>query len=283
MKLASFHRSGVQTYGIVAGNGVIDLGARLGERYPGLRDLLAGQQLDTVRALAVTEEPDVSQDEITWLPVVPDPSRIICIGLNYRSHVTETARSMPSHPVTFIRFPSSQTAHKGPIVQPKVSGQLDFEGELALIIGAPGRYVDPKSALRHVAGYSIYNDASVRDWQKHSHQYTPGKNFPSTGAFGPWMVTSDEIPDPTTLTIQTRLNGNVMQQGRVSDLIFSIPTLIEYVSSFTELSPGDVIVTGTPEGVGAARNPPVWLMPGDEVEVTIEGIGTLRNTVTQEH
>jgi len=283
MKLASYLHSGIASYGVVRADGIVDLGRRLGARFPGLRNLLAAGQLDHAREIASSAAPDLLPTEVTWLPVVPDPERILCVGLNYKMHVQEVVgRSMPTKPVIFLRLPSSQTAHLGPIMRPRVSQDLDFEGELAVIVGSRGRYIEARDAMRHVAGYSIYNDASVRDWQRHSHQYTPGKNFPSTGAFGPWMVTADEIPSPKQLTLTTRVNGVAYQQGRLSDLIFSIEELIAYLSSFTELAPGDVIVTGTPEGVGSLRQPPVWLRPGDTVEVEINGIGTLQNTVVQE-
>ncbi len=169
-----------------------------------------------------------------------------------------------------------------PIIRPRASENLDFEGELAVIVGKGGRHISKEAALQHVAGYSIYNDASVRDWQRHTTQYTPGKNFPSTGGFGPWMVTADEIPDSTKLHLTTRLNGEVVQDSGLDDLRFSIPEIISYISIFTELVPGDVIITGTPKGVGAARKPPLWMKPGDSVEVEISSIGTLRNPIVPE-
>jgi 2-keto-4-pentenoate hydratase/2-oxohepta-3-ene-1,7-dioic acid hydratase in catechol pathway len=185
-------------------------------------------------------------------------------------------------PVIFVRFESSHVGHLEPILRPKVSQQFDYEGELAVIIGKEGRYIPADAALDYVAGYSIYNDGSVRDWQRHTHQYTPGKNFPSSGAFGPWLVTSDKIPDPAKLRLTTRLNGKVVQDSGIDDLLFDVPSLIAYCSNFTTLLPGDVIVTGTPGGVGAARKPPLWMKPGDTIEVEISEIGTLRNPVAQE-
>jgi 2-keto-4-pentenoate hydratase/2-oxohepta-3-ene-1,7-dioic acid hydratase in catechol pathway len=168
------------------------------------------------------------------------------------------------------------------IVRPRVSTQLDFEGELALIIGKPGRYIPRERAFEHIAGYSCYNDASVRDWQAHTHQFTPGKNFPNTGSFGPWMVTRDELPDLAERKILTRLNGEIVQQATLGQMIFDIPALVEYCSSFSRLEPGDVIITGTPGGVGVKRTPQLWMKPGDQVEVEVEGIGVLRNGIAAE-
>ncbi len=181
-----------------------------------------------------------------------------------------------------MRLTSTQVGHLQPIIRPNASDHLDFEGELAVIIGKPGRHIAKENALHHVAGYSIYNDASVRDWQRHTTQYTPGKNFPSTGGFGPWMVTTDEIPDPTKLRLTTRLNGDLVQNSGLDDFRFSIPEIIAYLSTFTQLLPGDVIITGTPKGVGAGRTPPLWMKPGDRVEVEITSIGKLVNPVAQE-
>ena len=182
----------------------------------------------------------------------------------------------------FTRFADSQVAHLQPIIRPKASHKLDFEGELAVVIGKTARHVKAADALEYVAGYACYNDGSVRDWQKHTIQFVPGKNFPCTGGFGPWLVTCDEIGDPQDLELTTRLNGQVMQHTRTSDMIFDVRHLIEYCSTFTELAPGDVIVSGTTGGVGAFREPPVWMKPGDTVEVEISGIGILRNSIADE-
>lgn len=280
MRLASFSLAGRDSYGVVIGDRIVDLGRQLGGRYPDLRSLLAG---DAVAAAAKAfMSADVATAEVIWRPVIPNPDKILCVGRNFREHIREIGRQSERHPVIFLRLTSSQVGHLQPIVRPKISDQLDFEGELAFIIGRGGRYIPSEKALQHVAGYSIYNDASVRDWQLHTAQYTPGKNFPSTGAFGPWMVTSDEIPDPSVLHLTTRLNGQVMQNAGMDDLLFTISDLIAYVSSFTELLPGDVIVTGTPSGIGAARKPPIWMKPGDCVEVEISSIGTLCNRIAQE-
>jgi 2-keto-4-pentenoate hydratase/2-oxohepta-3-ene-1,7-dioic acid hydratase in catechol pathway len=214
--------------------------------------------------------------------VIPNPDKILCIGLNYETHRKETGRSEVENPTVFGRFANSQTGHLANIVRPRVSKDLDFEGELAVIIGRPGRYISRKDAWDHIAGYACYNEGSVRDYQRHTHQFTPGKNFPETGAFGPWMVTPDEAGDLAPLRLQTRLNGQVVQDATISQMIFDIPRQIEYCSAFTRLEPGDVIVTGTPGGVGSRRTPPLWMKPGDVVEVEIDRIGLLRNGIADE-
>jgi 2-keto-4-pentenoate hydratase/2-oxohepta-3-ene-1,7-dioic acid hydratase in catechol pathway len=220
--------------------------------------------------------------DIEWLPVVPNPDKILCVGLNYEMHRQETGRSEVENPTIFARYANSQIGHLAPIVRPKVSTDLDYEGELAIIIGKPGRYISRDEALSHVAGYAIYNDGSIRDFQRHTHQFTPGKNFPDTGAFGPWMMTPDELGPLPDLRIQTRLNGQVVQDATFGQMIFDIARQIEYCSSFTRLEAGDVIASGTPGGVGAKRNPPLWMKPGDIVEVEIDKLGTLRNLIVDE-
>jgi 2-keto-4-pentenoate hydratase/2-oxohepta-3-ene-1,7-dioic acid hydratase in catechol pathway len=204
------------------------------------------------------------------------------VGLNYETHRRETGRPEEAHPTIFLRLADSQVAHKAELLRPRVSQALDYEGELAVIIGKAGRYVDEHEAMAHVAGYACYNDATLRDWQRHTHQFTPGKNFPQTGAFGPWMVTADEIEDPAALLLVTRVNSEVVQSASLSQLIFTIPRLIAYCSSFTPLTPGDVIATGTPGGVGFKRTPPLYLKPGDRVEVEISQVGRLENGVADE-
>jgi 2-keto-4-pentenoate hydratase/2-oxohepta-3-ene-1,7-dioic acid hydratase in catechol pathway len=186
------------------------------------------------------------------------------------------------NPTVFTRFANSQTGHLSPIIRPRVSHDLDFEGELAVIIGKPGRYIARSDAWDHVAGYACYNDGSVRDFQRHTHQFTPGKNFPGTGAFGPWMMTTDEFSFRGSQRLQTRVNGQVVQEATFDQMIFDVPRMIEYCSTFTRLEPGDVIATGTPGGVGAKRTPPLWLKPGDTVEVEIDDLGILRNGVADE-
>lgn len=280
MKLVSFRKDGRSAYGIVEGDGIVDAHARFGGDHPTLRSLLYPQGLKALAALAGTSA-DVALASVELLPVVPDPEKIFCIGVNYMSHLIETGRPKPDHPMVFLRVASSQLGHLQPMVKPDESEQLDFEGELAVVIGKSGRRIAKADALDHVAGYACYNDGSIRDWQKHTTQFAPGKNFDHTGAFGPWLVTSDEIGDPSTLNIWTRLNGEVMQEAPLSDLVFDIPTLIAYLSSFAMLSPGDVIVTGTTGGVGAFRTPQLWMKPGDVVEIEVDRIGVLRNPIAR--
>ena len=279
MKLASFRIQNKATWGLVDGARVRDIGAAI--PFPDLRTFLE-QQAWGLLASATPSAPSCSVDEVRWLPVIPNPEKIFCVGLNYETHRRETGRAVVEHPTIFVRFSNTQTGHLTNIVRPRVSTHLDFEGELAVIIGKPGRYIPPEEAFDHVAGFSCYNDGSVRDWQHHTHQFTPGKNFPHTAGFGPWMVTRDEFTELGSKQIATRLNGETVQQARLGEMIFDIPTLINYCSSFSPLVAGDVIATGTPGGVGAKRTPPLWMKPGDIVEVEIDGIGVLRNGIADE-
>lgn len=280
MKLASFRLQNKDTYGAVVDGGVIDLGKTL--KYPDLRSLIEAGALGEAAAAAKGAKADAKLTDITFLPLLPNPGKIICVGLNYKTHREETGRSETENPALFVRFADSQTAHLQPLLKPKASDKLDYEGELAVIIGKAGRHVPAEKALDIVAGYSCYNDGSVRDWQNHTIQWTAGKNFPKTGSFGPWLVTKDEIPDPTKLTLTTRLNGNVMQNTTTDLLIWPIDVLIKYITTFTELRPGDVISTGTPGGVGFKRNPPVFMKAGDTVEIEISSIGILENPIVAE-
>ncbi len=281
MRLASFSHGGRASYGIVIGDSLVDLGKLIGAQYPDLRSLLnAGPGL--LQQLR-NHAPTVPLAEVKFLPVIPNPDKIFCAGLNYRSHVEETGRTESEKPVIFLRLAASQVGHGQPMICPKVSTQFDYEGELAVVIGKRGRHIARDKALDYIAGYSCYNDGSLRDWQRHTSQWTPGKNFAATGAFGPWLMTADEIPDPTTLSLATRLNGQTVQSATVDLLIFSIPEIIEYVSAWSELAPGDVIATGTPGGVGFKRNPPLLMKAGDIVEVEISTIGTLSNPIEAEH
>jgi 2-keto-4-pentenoate hydratase/2-oxohepta-3-ene-1,7-dioic acid hydratase in catechol pathway len=281
MKLASFLFRGQSSWGIVDGDEVVDVGAVLGDVLADLRSALAARAGLEIRA-ACPGAKRHAVDEITWLPVIPNPDKVICIGLNYESHRRETGRLAGAHPTVFLRPANSQIGHKAPLVRPVVSAALDYEGELAVIIGKPGRYIPRVNALEHVAGYACYNEGTLRDWQRHTHQFTPGKSFPGTGAFGPWLVTSDEVPDPAALRLETRLNGTVVQKAGLDQLIFPVPLLIEYCSSFTRLEVGDVIATGTPGGVGFKRQPPTFLKPGDQIAVEIGGVGLLENGVVDE-
>ena len=281
MKLASFSSANGAGWGVIDGGHAVDIGAVLGRRVPDLLSAIRDGAMSEITQAAATA-PRYELAEITWLPVIPNPGKILCVGLNYETHRKETGRTEVENPTIFARFANSQTGHLRPIPRPRVSTDLDYEGELAIIIGTPGRYITRQAAMAHIAGFACYNDGSVRDFQRHTHQFTPGKNFPDTGAFGPWMVTPDEMGEIGPQRLQTRVNGEVVQDALLSQMIFDIPRQIEYCSSFTRLEPGDVIVTGTPGGVGAKRQPPLWLKPGDTVEVEIDGVGLLRNPVTQE-
>lgn len=283
MKLISFVENGRSSYGVLTGKGVVDLGRRLGGRgFATLRQLLAGNGLADAARLAASEQADFPLDVLQLAPVIPDPDKIICVGMNYRDHVAEVGRAVTEKPSLFARFAGSQVGHLQPMIKPTVSEQFDYEGEVAVVIGKAGRHISEADALSHIAGYSCYNEGSIRDWQRHTTQFLAGKTFAGTGAFGPWLVTSDEIPDPTTLTLETRLNGRTVQSTTTDKLITSIPELIAYCSTILPLLPGDVIVTGTPGGVGLKRTPPLFMKPGDTVEVEVSGIGVLRNTVIAE-
>jgi len=278
MKLASYKAAGKPGFGVVAGDGIIDMTRRLGHAM--LRQALEADALDAIRTAAKGAAPDHRLADVTLLPVIPDPQRIVCVGINYRSHAEETGRDISPAPSVFLRLADTLIGHGAALVRPKVSDKFDFEGELALVIGRHGRHVSEADAPGYIAGYTCFVDASVRDYQKFS--VTAGKNFPATGPLGPVLVTTDEIPDPTRLTLVTRVNGREMQRSGTDMLIYSIPRIISFVSDFTSLAPGDVIATGTPAGVGHRRTPPVWMKPGDVLEVEISGIGTLRNPVIDE-
>ena len=273
MKLLSFIADGKELFGAVSGDGVVTLNDKTGQAKsarsprsrPTGRDAQGGGR---------TQSPTANSSEIKFLPVIPRPKKILCAGINYRSHAAETGRELPKQPSMFVRFTDTLTGHGGELVRPSVSDHFDFEGELAVVIGKAGRHIKAEHALDHVAGYTCFVDGSVRDFQKFS--VTSGKNFPGTGPLGPWLVTSDEIPDPSRLTLTTRLNGTEVQHSTTDLLIYAIPQIIAFCSDFTALSPGDIIATGTPEGVGHHRKPPLWMKPGDTLEVEITGIGTLR-------
>lgn len=283
MKLLSFLLEGRRSFGATKDGGVVDLGRRFGaERIDSLRRLLEADRLAEAATIVATQPPDAALERIAFAPVIPDPGKIICVGLNYRDHVEETGRTVTEKPTLFVRFPCSQVGHLQPLVKPRVSDQFDYEGELAVVIGRHGRHVSAKDALDLVAGYSCYNEGSIRDWQRHTSQFLAGKTFAQTGSFGPWLVTTDEIPDPSKLTLQTRLNGQVVQDTTTDLMITPVPELISYISTICPLEPGDVIVSGTPGGVGARRTPPLWMKPGDVVEVEVSGIGALSNPVIAE-
>ena len=282
MKLVSFAAAGRNSYGAVVGDGIVDLGHRLGDRWPTLRSAIAANALGRLASEAKDAAPDTALSRVTLLPPITDPEKIICAGRNYRAHAAEAGGAPPENPQVFLRLVNTLVAHNQPMVRPRISGDFDYEGELALVIGKPGRHIAKQDALSHVCGYACFNDGSIRDIQ-FKHSVSAGKNFHATGGFGPWIVTTDEIPDPRGLHLVTRLNGVEVQHTGIDDLIFDIPTLISYCSGWTPLVAGDVIATGTPEGVGFARKPPLWMKPGDVVEVEIDGgIGTLRNPIVAE-
>ena len=280
MKLTSFvSPAGKATYGLIHDDMITDLGAAR-PLLPGLKDFLGGEEFAAGGFDATGPVHPLAS--VACLPVIPTPGKIICVGLNYRDHVAETGREVTAKPALFARFAGSQIGHLQPLVKPAVSDHFDYEGELAVVIGTGGRHIAAADALAHIGGYACYNEGSVRDWQRHTSQFLAGKTFAGTGGFGPWLVTADEIPDPTSLTLQTRLNGQVVQHTTTDLMITPIPELIAYISTVLPLLPGDVIVTGTPGGVGMKRTPPLWMRPGDVAEVEISGIGVLRNPVVAE-
>jgi 2-keto-4-pentenoate hydratase/2-oxohepta-3-ene-1,7-dioic acid hydratase in catechol pathway len=280
MRIASFDHRGRTSYGVVGGDKVADVGARLDDRYPDVLAVLRAGALDAVRE-AAEQAPSIALADVSLLPPVTSP-RIFCIGVNYLDHRAEMGHDDVPYPTVFVRFASSLVGHGASIVRPVESDRLDYEGELAVIIGRAGRRIRRADALAHVAGYSCFDDGSVRDFQRHTSQFTAGKNFDRSGSFGPCLVTADEVADPGHLELTTRVNGEVRQHATTDLLINDVPALIEYLSTFTALQPGDVIATGTPGGVGAARTPPCFLQPGDVVEIDIGGIGRLRNDVVTE-
>ena len=286
MKLISFLLQGNPTYGIISGQGndmrVLDLKPLLGDRAPDLRSLIA-QNLTAAAADALAKNPATLKfAELELLPVIPNPDKILCVGLNYQDHVAETGRALTEMPAIFVRMPASQVAHGQAIVRPPESFRLDYEGEIAIVISEGGRRIQEADAWKHIAGYSCYNDGSIRDWQNHTTQWTAGKNYWRTGGFGPWLVTADEIAPNQKMTLTTKLNGVELQRATTDMMIHSIPRQIAYISSFIPLLPGDVIVTGTPGGVGNKRTPQLYMKDGDVVEIEVDAVGILRNSVKDE-
>lgn len=285
MKLLSFVREGRETWGAVVGDGVVDLGAAL-PQYPDLTAYIAaGRHLEAATDLE-GRSPDLALAEVTFLPVIPRPEKIICVARNYLGHHQEVLAAgkkveLGSVPPIFLRTWRSQVAHDQPMIKPASSNAFDWEGELAVIIGKEGRLIPEDKAGEYIAGYACYNEASVRDWQFASPQITPGKNFDATGGFGPWMVTPDEVSPEAGLSIQTRLNGEVVQSSTTDRMIFNIAEIISYASAIMTLVPGDVIATGTPDGVGWTREPQLFMLDGDVCEVEIEGVGLLRNPIVE--
>ena len=288
MKLATFDVRGHISYGIVTPSGVIDAGARLSTQFPGqvpdLRAAIAIGAIDDLEDIAASSDIDHALTEIHLLKPIPNPGKIFCVGVNYPERAAEYKDNpdAPKYPSIFVRFPNSLVAHDEPIVRPPESPQLDYEGEVALVIGTKGRRIAERDALAHVAGYTICNEGTIRDWLRHGKfNVTPGKNFERTGALGPWLVTADEIGSKP-MRIVTRVNGEIRQDDTTDRMIFSMRFLISYISHFSTLEPGDILVTGTPTGAGARFDPPRYLVPGDVVEVEVPAIGTLRNPIIDE-
>jgi 2-keto-4-pentenoate hydratase/2-oxohepta-3-ene-1,7-dioic acid hydratase in catechol pathway len=286
MRFASFRQNGRNGIAVAADGKSEFHGLLAGEAaYPGdLASLIAsGGGALAAAGRALQSAPVVALGDVELLPPLPSPGKIICIGLNYADHSAESGFAVPSYPAVFGRFTSSLIGHGAPIVRPRVSTQLDYEGEFVVVIGIGGRDIPKTSALAHVAGYSLFNDASIRDFQFKTQQWTVGKNFDDTGAFGPYMVTADALPPGCAgLRLQTRLNGQVVQDASTDDLVFDVATLVSLMSEAFTLSPGDIIVTGTPAGVGLARKPPLWMKPSDVCEVELEGLGILRNPIVDQ-
>jgi 2-keto-4-pentenoate hydratase/2-oxohepta-3-ene-1,7-dioic acid hydratase in catechol pathway len=282
MKLLSFKIDGRTSFGAVAGEKVIDLGRKFEGRFSDLLDVLKAGALPEIEKAIVGAEGDYALSQIEFLPVIPNPPKIICIGVNYETHRKEIGRDPSVKPAVFARFPLTQVGQGQPMLLPPETPTFDYEGEIAVIIGKAGRRISQADCWDYIAGYAPYNDGSIRDWQRHTAQWTPGKNWYQTGAFGPWMTTRGEIADNQTLHLKTRLNGMEVQNADSTQMIFSIPALIEYCSTFIPLEPGDVIVTGTPGGVGVRREPKLFMKDGDVVEVEITEIGILRNPIKAE-
>ena len=281
MQLVSFVSGGTSSYGVLSEDYIIDLGRRFGASAPTLLLAIKNGLFDAGFQPPERNGHDPAVADVRFLMPIVAPGKVICIGRNYRGHVAEAGLKVPEFPSIFVRVLDSIVADGEPIIRPAASHHFDFEGELALIIGKPGRHIAADDAFEHIFGYSCFNDGSLRDYQM-QHSLTAGKNFQASGAFGPCITPAAQIEDPTALEVFTHLNGEEMQHGVVADLIFSIPQLIAYISRFTHLHTGDVIATGTPDGVGFARKPPVWLRPGDEIVVLIPGVGKLKNKVVDE-
>ena len=281
MKFISFLHKGNEKFGVSDDKFITDLTGKI-NGCRSLKELIEKKEIDNAKKYIESSKDHIGEDQIKYLPVITKPDKIICVGLNYKDHVDEIEIALEKNPVIFLRLADSQTAHKENILLPKVSKKLDYECELAVIIGKNGKHIEKENALDFVIGYSCYNDCTVRDWQQHTSQFTMGKNFEKTGSFGPHMILSDTIQDYRSLGIQTRLNGQVLQKAKLNQLIFDVPTLISYISKAMPLRAGDVIVTGTPGGVGFKRNPPIYMKHGDKVEVEISKIGILANNVINE-
>jgi 2-keto-4-pentenoate hydratase/2-oxohepta-3-ene-1,7-dioic acid hydratase in catechol pathway len=287
MKFASVRHGRKATWGVVDGDAIALAPDAVTAKYPDLRSAIAANALKRLGKKTLRDGRRKALSALTLLPPIGNPDKIVCVGLNYEKHRLETnkqgtGRIYPPHPAIFARYASTLNAHGAPLVKPANSDVVDYEGELAVVIGKGGRRIARENALDHVAGYSCYNDVSMRDWQMHTSQWIPGKNFPGSGPMGPYLVTPDEVGDIGGLSIRTYVGGKLMQDAKFEDLIFGLGQIVEYISGFTDLVPGDIIVTGTPGGVGFTRKPPVLLVPGTVVEVDIDKVGRLANHVVAE-
>lgn len=283
MKFSSFHANGRSSLGLVTPDGLVDLGSRMG--VPTLKALIESGRLNEAAAFA-GEAADYTLADVEFLPVITDPAHIWCLAINYQDHIDEIKeigiqRDVPKFPAVFMRYPDTMVGHGQPLLKSAASDDFDYEAELAVIIGKGGRDIPEADAMDHVAGYSAFNDGSMRDWQFHTRQIAPGKNFRGSASLGPWMVTRDEIANPDALSVQCRLNGETLQASSTKYMIHKIPAFIAYVSTFLDLQPGDILATGTPSGVGFSRKPPIFMKAGDVCEVELEGIGILSNPIAE--
>ena len=284
-RLVGFHKNGQRRYGLVNGDGVVDLGARFGARWPTLRSVLAEGALSRLVDEASSLPADLALDGLSFDLPVTDADKYICVGVNFpdRNEEYKDGQAAPSNPSLFVRFASSFTGHNAPLIRPPESHQLDYEGEIVIVIGKPGRRIAEKDALAHIAGLSLANEGTLRDWVRHAKFIvTQGKNFDRSGSLGPWLVPFTGEEQIADIALETRVNGELRQSDRTSRMIFSFRKIIAYISTFATLLPGDVILTGTPTGAGARFDPPIWLKPGDVIEVSADGLGTLTNTVADE-
>ncbi|WP_041376012.1 fumarylacetoacetate hydrolase family protein [Polymorphum gilvum] len=284
-RFVGFVHAGAEKYGLLRDDGIVDLSARHAARWPTLRTVIADGALARLADAATGLAADVDPAAVAYALPVPDPGKILCVGVNYpdRNAEYKDGQEAPPNPSLFVRFPSSFVGHDVPIVRPPESPQLDYEGEIVIVIGKPGRRIPETDALSHIAGLSLANEGTIRDWVRHAKfNVTQGKNFDRTGSIGPWFVPFADEAQIADIALQTRVNGELRQSDRTSRMIFSFRRIVSYISTFTTLLPGDTILTGTPTGAGARFDPPVWLKPGDVVEVSADGLGTLRNRVEDE-
>lgn len=284
-RLATYSTGGGTSYGVVVDGGIVDLSARHGKTWPTLREVIADQALTRIADDAAGRAPDIALDAITWQPPIPAPEKIICIGVNYpdRNAEYKDGQDAPKYPSMFMRTPRSFVGHETPLVRPRASTQLDYEGEVVIVIGKTGRHIAERDALDHIAALTLCNEGTIRDWVRHAKfNVTQGKNFDGTGSLGPWLVPYIDEAQIADIALTTRVNGETRQSDRTSRMMFSFRYIINYISTFTTLVPGDVIVTGTPTGAGARFDPPRYLVPGDVIAVHADGIGTLTNGVIDE-